>query len=243
MANKKHYYINLEGKKTEYILEKSLSLSQKMSFVVEVAGTVVSKEVGYAYILQKAMFNYCLVRYYTNIVLFEDDTAFSLDKVERFLAKNKENVLDVIQNNIPQNEYEELQFACDEAIEYRKLHYNDLKDEIEDLLQVVRAFVLKPDRLNELLEALTDVVTKFANREDIDLDAVNKLVNIIPVMQDMDNKEVAKAIIKEFHRKDEISEVTSKPYRKNNKGRKNKESDKKKEPVFTVETGEKPDKE
>ena len=25
MANKKHYYTNLEGKKTEYILEKSLS--------------------------------------------------------------------------------------------------------------------------------------------------------------------------------------------------------------------------
>lgn len=47
------------------------------------------------------------------------------------------------------------------------LHYNDLKDEIEDLLQVVREFVVKPDRMNELLDAMTYAVTKFADREDI----------------------------------------------------------------------------
>ena len=202
MANKKHYYINLEGKKTEYILEKSLSLSQKMSFVVEVAGTVVSKEVGYAYVLKQVIFNYCLITYYTNIVLFENGTEFSLDKVEKFVNDNKENVLDVIRDNVSDDEYTELKFACDEAIEYRKLHYNDLKDEIEDLLQVVREFVVKPDRMNELIDAMTYAVTKFADREDIDFDALNKFADIIPVLQDMDNKDVAKAIIKEFHPKE-----------------------------------------
>ena len=202
MANKKHYYINLEGKKTEYILEKSLSLSQKMSFVVEVAGTVVSKEVGYAYVLKQVIFNYCLITYYTNIVLFENGTEFSLDKVEKFVNDNKENVLDVIRDNVSDDEYTELKFACDEAIEYRKLHYNDLKDEIEDLLQVVREFVVKPDRMNELLDEMTYAVTKFADREDIDFDALNKFADIIPVLQDMDNKDVAKAIIKEFHPKE-----------------------------------------
>ena len=181
MANKKHYYTNLEGKKTEYILEKSLSLSQKMSFVVEVAGTVVSKEVGYAYVLKQVIFNYCLIRYYTNIVLFENDAEFSLDKVEKFVNDNKENVLDVIRDNMSDDEYTELKFACDEAIEYRKLHYNDLKDEIEDLLQVVREFVVKPDRMNELLDAMTYAVTKFVDREDIDFDALNKFADIIPV--------------------------------------------------------------
>lgn len=201
MANKKHYYTNLEGKKTEYILEKSLSLSQKMSFVVEVAGTVVSKEVGYAYVLKQVIFNYCLIRYYTNIVLFENDAEFSLDKVEKFVNDNKENVLDVIRDNMSDDEYTELKFACDEAIEYRKLHYNNLKDEIEDLLQVVREFVVKPDRMNELLDAMTYAVTKFVDREDIDFDALNKFADIIPVLQDMDNKDVAKAVIKEFHPK------------------------------------------
>ena len=202
MANKKHYYTNLEGKKTEYILEKSLSLSQKMSFVVEVAGTVVSKEVGYAYVLKQVIFNYCLIRYYTNIVLFENDAEFSIDKVEKFVKDNKENVLDVIRDNMSDDEYTELKFACDEAIEYRKLHYNNLKDEIEDLLQVVREFVIKPDRMNELLDALTYAVTKFADREDIDFDVLNKFADVIPVLQDMDNKDVAKAIIKEFHPKE-----------------------------------------
>lgn len=202
MANKKHYYTNLEGKKTEYILEKSLSLSQKMSFVVEVAGTVVSKEVGYAYVLKQVFFNYCLITYYTNIVLFENGTEFSIDKVEKFVNENKESVLDVIRDNMSDDEYTELKFACDEAIEYRKLHYNDLKDEIEDLLQVVREFVIKPDRMNELLDALTYAVTKFADREDIDFDVLNKFADVIPVLQDMDNKDVAKAIIKEFHSKE-----------------------------------------
>lgn len=202
MANKKPYYTNLEGKKTEYILEKSLSLSQKMSFVVEVAGTVVSKEVGYAYVLKQVIFNYCLIRYYTNIVLFENDAEFSIDKVEKFVKDNKENVLDVIRDNMSDDEYTELKFACDEAIEYRKLHYNDLKDGIEDLLQVVREFVIKPDRMNELLDALTYAVTKFADREDIDFDVLNKFADVIPVLQDMDNKDVAKAIIKEFHPKE-----------------------------------------
>ena len=199
LKGKKYYYNDLEGKKVEYILEKELSLSQKMSFVVEVAGTVVSKEVGYAHVLRNPMFNYCLITYYTNIVLFDNDMDFSLDRVEKFIRNNKENVLDVIRENISNDEYNELDIACNEAIEYRKLHYNDLKDEIEDLLQVVREFVIKPDYMNELLQALTNAVNTFADRGDIDYETVNKLVDIIPMVQNMDNKDIAKAIVKEFH--------------------------------------------
>ena len=50
-----------------------------------------------------------------------------------------------------------------------------------------------------MLEAITKAVNSFADRGDIDMDAVNKLVNIIPIMQDMGSKEVAKAIINDFH--------------------------------------------
>lgn len=96
MANKKYFYNDFDGKKVEYVLEKGLSLSQRMSFVVEVAGIVVSKEVGYVSVLRQPMFEYCLITYYTNIVLFENEEAFSLDKVEKFIRDNKENVLDVI---------------------------------------------------------------------------------------------------------------------------------------------------
>ena len=229
MANKKYFYNDFDGKKVEYVLEKGLSLSQKMSFVVEVAGTVVSKEVGYASVLRQPMFEYCLITY---IVLFENDEAFSLDKVEKFIRDNKENVLEVIRENISQEEREQLDTACNEAIEYRKLHYNDLKDEIEDLLQVVREFVVKPDYMNELLQALTNAVNTFADRGDIDYEAVNKLADIIPIMQRLDSKDVAKAIVEEFHNEKVLSQVVSKQPKKSNKGRKPKTE-------FTVEKGEK----
>ena len=215
MANNKKYYNDFSGKNVEYILEKGLTLSQKASFVMEVAGMVVSSEVGYAYVLKDAIFNYCLIKYCTNIVLFEDESMFSLDMLDKFISENKESVIDVIRENMGEEEFTELSKACDEAIEYRKLHYNDIRDEISDLLQVVREFVVKPDRLNELLEALTNAANSFADKGDIDMDAVNKLVDIIPVMQNMGDKEVAKAIVKEFHNN---NKTENKP--KSNRGRK-----------------------
>ena len=213
----KKYYNDLSGKKVEYILEKGLTLSQKTSFVVEVAGTVVSSEVGYASILLKPVFDYYLVKYYTNIELFEDDSMFSLDMIDKFLKDNKENVINVIYESFKE-ECNDLQAACNDAIEYRNLHYNDLKDEIETLLQVVREFVVKPDRMNELLEALTNAANAFADRGDIDMDAVNKLVDIIPIMQKMGDKEVAKAIVKEFHDNKPTNKTGNKP--KSSRGRK-----------------------
>lgn len=113
------------------------------------------------------------------------------------------------------------------------MHYNDLKDEIEDLLQVVREFVVKPDYMNELLQALTNAVNTFADRGDIDYEAVIKLADIIPIMQRLDSKDVAKAIVKEFHNDDKgLSYDVSKQSKKSNKGRKPKTE-------FTVEKGEK----
>lgn len=145
---------------------------------------------------------------------------------------NKENVLNVIRENVSADERAELDDACNEAIEYRKLHYNDLKDEIEDLLQVVREFVVKPDYMNELLQALTNAVNTFADRGDIDYEAVIKLADIISIMQRLDSKDVAKAIVEEFHNEKVLSQVVSKPSTKSNKGRKPKTE-------FTVEKGEK----
>lgn len=94
--------------------------------------------------------------------------------------------------------FNELSTACDEAIEFRKSHFSDYKEEISDLLQVVREFVVKPDYMNELLVALTNFLNKASDRE-IDVDVVNKLSDIIPLMKEIGNKEVAKTIIEEFH--------------------------------------------
>ncbi len=191
-------YTNFSGETVGFNYESELSLSQKASFVMEVAGMIVSGEVGYAYILKEAIFNYCLIKYFTDIVLFENEEDFSLDMIDNFVKTNKESVIDVITKTMGEETYSELSTACNEAIDFRKSHFSDYKEEISDLLQVVREFVVKPDYMNELLIALTNFLNKASDRE-IDIDMVNKLSEIIPLMKEIGSKEVAKTIIEEFH--------------------------------------------
>ena len=190
-------YTNFNGETVDFNYESELSLSQKASFVMEVAGMIVSSEVGYAYILKDAIFDYCLIKYFTDIVLFENEEDFSLDMIDHFTKINKESVIDTITKAMGEDDLKELWKACDEAIEFRKSHFSDYREEVSDLLQVVREFVVKPDYMNELLIAATNALNSFADKSDIDMSMVNKLADIIPIMKDMGNVEVAKAIIAE----------------------------------------------
>ena len=211
-------YTDFNGETVDFNYESDLSLSQKASFVMEVAGMIVSGEVGYAYILKDAIFDYCLIKYFTDIVLFENEEDFSLDMIDHFTKINKESVIDTITKAMGEDDLKELWKACDEAIEFRKSHFSDYREEVSDLLQVVREFVVKPDYMNELLIAATNALNSFADKSDIDMSMVNKLADIIPIMKDMGNVEVAKAIIAEQN-KDKPTEVNeNKP--KSNRGRK-----------------------
>ena len=172
----------MNGEKLECKVESELSLSQKTSFIMEVAGMVVSPTVGYATVLRKPIFNYCLVKYYTDINIFEGDE-FSLDKLEIFMKDNTELLNDIVKS-IPRDEY------------------NGYSDEISELLQVVRELVLKPDRLDEFMESITNAVNSFANIDAMDKETLDKLVNIIPVMEKFDSRDVAKVIVKELHNDD-----------------------------------------
>lgn len=204
-------YKNFNGETVEFNYENKLSLSQKANFVMEVAGMIVSGTIGYAYILKEAIFNYCLVKYFTDIVLFENDEDFSLDMIDAFMKENRTTVIGTIKQAMGNDALDELSKACDEAIEFRKLHFSDYKEEISDLLQVVREFVVKPDYLNELLIALTNAVNSFADKSDIDMDVVNKLVDVLPVVKELGSKEVAKAIVEEFHQNTPTENVEEKP--------------------------------
>lgn len=213
-------YKNFNGETVEFNYENELSLSQKANFVMEVAGMIVSGTIGYAYILKEAIFNYCLVKYFTDIVLFENDEDFSLDMIDAFMKGNRETVIDTITKAMGEDAFNELSKACDEAIEFRKTHFSDYKEEISDLLQVVREFVVKPDYLNELLIALTNAVNSFADKGDIDMDVVNKLVDVLPVMKELGSKEVAKAIVEEFHQNTPTENVEEKPKAKRGRPKK-----------------------
>lgn len=213
-------YKNFNGETVEFNYENELSLSQKANFVMEVAGMIVSGTIGYAYILKEAIFNYCLVKYFTDIVLFENDEDFSLDMIDAFMKGNRETVIDTITKAMGEDAFNELSKACDEAIEFRKTHFSDYKEEISDLLQVVREFVVKPDYLNELLIALTNAVNSFADKGDIDMDVVNKLVDVLPVMKELGSKEVTKAIVEEFHQNTPTENVEEKPKAKRGRPKK-----------------------
>lgn len=213
-------YKNFNGETVEFNYENELSLSQKANFVMEVAGMIVSGTIGYAYILKEAIFNYCLVKYFTDIVLFENDEDFSLDMIDAFMKENRATVIGTIKQSMGNNALDELSKACDEAIEFRKAHFSDYKEEISGLLQVVREFVVKPDYLNELLIALTNAVNSFAEKGDIDMDVVNKLVDVLPVMKELGSKEVAKAIVEEFHQNTPTENVEEKPKAKRGRPKK-----------------------
>ncbi len=213
-------YKNFNGETVEFNYENELSLSQKANFVMEVAGMVVSGTIGYAYILKEAIFNYCLIKYFTDIVLFENDEDFSLDMIDAFMKSNRVTVIDTITKAMGEDMFNELSKACDEAIEFRKAHFSDYKEEISDLLQVVREFVVKPDYLNELLIALTNAVNSFAEKGDIDMDVVNKLVDVLPVMKELGSKEVAKAIVEEYHQNTPKDKNEEKPKAKRGRPKK-----------------------
>lgn len=213
-------YKNFNGETVEFNYENELSLSQKANFVMEVAGMIVSGTIGYAYILKETIFNYCLVKYFTDIVLFENDEDFSLDMIDAFMKENRTTVIGTIKQAMGNDALDELSKACDEAIEFRKAHFSDYKEEISDLLQVVREFVVKPDYLNELLIALTNAVNSFAEKGDIDMDVVNKLVDVLPVMKELGSKEVAKAIVEEFHQNTPTENVEEKPKAKRGRPKK-----------------------
>ena len=55
------------------------------------------------------------------------------------------------------------------------------------------------------MSALTNSVNSFADKGDIDMELVNKLANIIPVMEKINTPEIAKAII-ELHKNDNTAE-------------------------------------
>lgn len=210
-------YINFNGEIVEFNYESELSLSQKVSFIMEVAGMVVSKNIGYACILKEPIFNYCLIKYFTDIVLFENESDFSLDMIEIFVKFNQKYVIDTITNAIGEDTFDELSKACEEAIEFRKNHFSDCQNEVSDLLLAVRELISKPDVLSELIIALTNAVKSFEDK-DIDMDTVNKLTDIIPVMKEMGSVDVAKTIVKEIHKNEQTDIKEEK--QKSKRGRK-----------------------
>lgn len=196
MEEKMNTYKNIKGELVEFNVNTGLTLSQKANFVIEMAGMVVSKELGYAYILKDYIFDYCLIKYFTDIVLFENEEVFNLDELEQFINDNQECVINTITKGMGEDLFNELSTGCTEAVEFRKAHFSDYREDIDDLLAVVREFVVKPDRMNDLIISATNALDNVAKQDKIDFSMVEKLADIVPIMKGMQSSEIAKGIIK-----------------------------------------------
>lgn len=173
------------------IIKDNISVYDKLVFIKDVAESVVSEDIGgYMPILEDIAYKYALINYFTDIELFEDEE-FSIAKVEKYINENESVIIEIKQAIDPDDE---LLNYCKQAIEFRKSHFSDYRQEVSDLLSVVRELVIKPNLLDELISALLEFVNSFKDKE-IDLQIVDKLNNILPMLDKLSSVDMAKAII------------------------------------------------
>lgn len=179
----------------DFTVNTDILLSDKVAFVKYVSEMVVSDELGYMLVLKDTFFNYALLQYYTDIVVFENEEDFSIDELDKFLKANA-GIINSIRVEIGSDEVNFMRNCCNELIKFRRMHYGEYKNDIGELLDTVRELVVKPDALDGLIIAVTEWVNTAASAE-IDFSALSKFADIIPVLNGMNDAEVAKAIIQE----------------------------------------------
>ena len=181
------------NKEKKFTVNKEILLSDKVSLVKYVSEMVVSDELGYMLILKDTFFDYAILLYYTDIVVFENEEDFSIDELDKFLKINS-GIMNTIKVEIGKDEVNFLRNCCNELIKFRRMHFGEYKNDIAELLSMVRELVVKPDYMNELLKAVTEWVNNVAT-EEIDFDVLSKFADVIPTLNGMDNVDVAKAIL------------------------------------------------
>lgn len=186
----------------EFTVNKEVLLCDKVSLVKYVSEMVVSDELGYMLIFKDTFFNYAILQYYTDVVVFENEEDFSIDELDMFLKVNS-GIINTIKAEIGADEVNFLRNCCNELIKFRRMHYGEYKSDIADLLAAVRELVIKPDTLEGLLLAVTEWVNTAASKE-IDFNILSKFADIIPVLNGMNGVDVAKAIVKDY-KTEEIS--------------------------------------
>jgi len=179
----------------DFTVNTDILLSDKVAFVKYVSEMVVSDELGYMLVLKDTFFNYALLQYYTDIVVFENEKDFSIDELDKFLKANA-GIINSIRVEIGSDEVNFMRNCCNELIKFRRMHYGEYKSDIWELLDTVRELVVKPDALEGLIIAVTEWVNTVVTKE-IDFNALSKFADIIPVLNGMNNADVAKAIIQD----------------------------------------------
>lgn len=194
------YFDVKTNEKREFTIKKSIFMSEKVTFIKYVSEMVVSENLGYMLVLKDLFFDHAILEHYTDIVVFENEDDFGIDMLEEFIKANKD-VINMIKEEIGVDEVRFLKTCCNELIKFRRVHFGEYKTDIAELLNIVRELVVKPDYAGELLKAVTEWINTNAVKT-IDFDVLSKFADVIPVMNNMNNSDVAKAILRDFRAED-----------------------------------------
>ena len=149
----------------------SLPLSEEVSILQEVAEMTVSRELGYLPIIEQVIYRKAMIEHFTGISLFSGDD-FNLDSLADFLQQNQTDVDRIIHQADPDDR---IAAACHEAVQYRVNHGVG-------------------SSIDYLFESLARYLNSAAKQE-IDPDAVQAVKDLVPLLQNIDSADVAKAII------------------------------------------------
>lgn len=149
--NNTYEYTKSDGTKGTYTLKNKINLEEKALFITGVAGVVVSKDLGYVSLLDDTVFNYALIRYFTDIKIPEEQ---NLSQIEEFCENNKD-VIERITETIGNETYNNLVDSCYKAIEYRKTAAYPLLEKINDVLEEIAKISASSDILNVLTSELS----------------------------------------------------------------------------------------
>lgn len=152
-----------------YTVNIDLPMSKRIEFINEVSGMTVSQELGYITLLEEMMYQYCLIKYCTDIEIFE--TGFNIDELENFLKENQ-NIIEEVTAAVDKDKT--LRNACKQAVIFRRDNYMN--------------------SIDELLSSISNWINTSLNK-DIDMNLIQSLSGLMSTIKDMDAPDVAKAII------------------------------------------------
>lgn len=150
-----------------------LSMFDKLQFVNSVVNTVISEE-NYNSIIQNLVFDYMLVKYFSDVNTEEiQNSANMVDAIEQFLEET--NIVDIIKTNVKFGLIEELNKAINLNVQYKTgIHPSPLNEALASLMHTLEKKVNEFD-----MGSAMEMAQKFASvTGDLNVDnIVNAYLN------------------------------------------------------------------
>lgn len=146
-----------------------LSMFDKLQFVNSVVNTVIS-EGNYNSIIRDLVFDYMLVKYFTDVNTAEiQNSENMIDAIEEFLEET--NVVDIVKANMEIGLFDELNKAVDKSIEYKTgIHPSPLNEAFASLINTLEKKVNEFD-----ISSAMEMASKFSGMtENFTIDDIVK---------------------------------------------------------------------